>query len=213
MASGLKVVAAALKLPDQEDLHHSFYRRQPQCQTIRRFRVCYISAASHQPKNRSLFMFRKLTLLSFFSCAVFLTLARAQQSDAEAAIRKADIDWAKAAQTQKLDAWMAFYSDDATVLPPNEKPASSSAAIRKSIGELLTLPGLSITWGPTKVEVAKSGELGYSYGSYQDSFSGPGGKRVEDRGKYLEVWKKQKDSNWKCSIDMWSSDLPPTPVN
>jgi ketosteroid isomerase-like protein len=152
-------------------------------------------------------MFRKLILLSFLLCAVILP-AHAQQSDAEAAIRKADTDWAKAAQTKKVDAWMAYYSDDATILPPNEKTASSPDAIRKSIGDMLGLSDLSITWEPTKVEAAKSGDLGYSYGTYQLIFSGAGGKPVEDRGKYLEVWKKQKDGSWKCAADMWSSDLP-----
>jgi ketosteroid isomerase-like protein len=158
-------------------------------------------------------MFLKLMLLWFVFCAVIPPALHAQQSDAETAIRKADMDWAKAAQTKKVDAWMAYYSDDATILPPNEKAAASPAAMRKSIGDLLGSPDLSILWEPNKVEVAKSGELGYSYGSYHLNFSGPGGKPIEDRGKYLEVWKKQKDGSWKCSVDMWSSDLPPAGAN
>jgi ketosteroid isomerase-like protein len=33
------------------------------------------------------------------------------------------------------------------------------------------------------------------------------GKPINDRGKYLEVWEKQTDGNWKCRADMWNSDL------
>lgn len=31
---------------------------------------------------------------------------------------------------------------------------------------------------------------------------------MTDKGKFLEVWKKQADGNWKCVADMFSSDVP-----
>jgi ketosteroid isomerase-like protein len=34
------------------------------------------------------------------------------------------------------------------------------------------------------------------------------GKPVTDRGKFVEIWKKQADGTWKCVVDMWNSDLP-----
>ncbi len=154
---------------------------------------------------------RKFTAAIVFSYVLMVApLAMTQQSGDEAAIRQADTKWAKAAQTKLVDAWMAFYSDDAAVLPPNDQLASTKSAIRKSINDLLTLPELSITWEPTKVEVARSGDLGYSYGAYQLTFRGPDSKPVTDGGKYLEIWKKQKDGSWKCTVDTWNSDLPAT---
>jgi ketosteroid isomerase-like protein len=126
----------------------------------------------------------------------------------EAAVREADTDWVKAAQTKKVDDWVAFYADDAVVLPPNDKTVTGKDSIRKPVGDLLGLPNLSISWTPTKVEVAKSGDLGYLYGTYQLSATGPDGKPMDDHGKMLEIWKKQGDGNWKCIVDTWSSDLP-----
>ena len=38
----------------------------------------------------------------------------------EAAIRKLDTGWVKASQSKQVDAWVAFDSDDAVVLPPND---------------------------------------------------------------------------------------------
>ena len=32
---------------------------------------------------------------------------------------------------------------------------------------------------------------------------------IKDRGKYLDVRKKQKDGRWLYVMDSWSSDLPP----
>jgi len=129
---------------------------------------------------------------------------------AEEAVRKADADWVKAASSKKVEDWVAFYSEDAVVLPPNEKTVAGKAAISKPIGELLSLPELTISWTPTAVEVAKSGELAYLYGTYQMSFKGPDGKPVADNGKMVEIWKKQADGTWKCVVDTYSSDLPAT---
>jgi ketosteroid isomerase-like protein len=45
-------------------------------------------------------------------------------------------------------------------------------------------------------------------GTYNLRMNDATGKPIHDRGKYLEVWKKQPDGNWKCGADMWNSDLP-----
>jgi ketosteroid isomerase-like protein len=130
----------------------------------------------------------------------------------EAAVRQTDDNWSKAAQSKKLDDWMAFYSDDAIVLPPNEQKVDSKEGVRKEIGALLSAPGLSIHWKPTKVEVAKSGDLAYTQGSYELTANDAKGKPATDHGKTLEIWKKQADGSWKCIADMWSSNLPAPPV-
>ncbi|MGA7930824.1 MAG: DUF4440 domain-containing protein [Candidatus Sulfotelmatobacter sp.] len=66
----------------------------------------------------------------------------------------------------------------------------------------------SITWRPNKADVARSGELGYTSGTYEMSFKDASGKAVADKGKYLMVWKKQADGAWKVLFDMSNSDLP-----
>jgi len=126
----------------------------------------------------------------------------------EATIRKADEDWAKAAQTKQVAAWVAFYADDAVVLPPNDKVAVDREGINKAVSDLLTLPDLTIGWQPIKVEVARSGDLAYVRGTYEAAFKDLKGNPVMDRGKYVEVWKKQSDGTWKCIVDTWNSDLP-----
>jgi len=35
-----------------------------------------------------------------------------------------------------------------------------------------------------------------------------GGPPVTDRGKLVEVWKKQADGKWKTVADIFNSDLP-----
>ncbi len=126
----------------------------------------------------------------------------------EAAIRLADSYWVKAAESKQVDAWMAFYSDDAVVLPPNEKIATDKDSIRKSVAGLLGIPGLSLSWQPTNVEVARSGDIAYLYGAYVLTAKDAAGKPINDHGKNVEIWKKQADGKWKCIVDTWNSDLP-----
>jgi len=155
------------------------------------------------------FVGASIVLGSILSCAPQQPAAPADTRAAdEAAIRNIDIDWANAAQSKQVDAWVAYYSDDAAVLPPNEPIAIGKEPVRKAIGDLLALPELSLKWTPSKVEAARSGDLGYTYGAYEMSFNDPKGNRVNDKGKYVEVWKKQPDGKWKCAVDTFNSDLP-----
>jgi ketosteroid isomerase-like protein len=132
-------------------------------------------------------------------------------ASATEAIRALDASWVAAGQSKNVDAWVAFYADDAAVLPPNEPVADSREAIRKSVSELLSLPGLSIDWKPTRIEIANSGEFAYLYGAYSLAWDGSG-KRATDKGKNVEIWKKQPNGHWKCVVDTWNSDLPLTPT-
>lgn len=126
----------------------------------------------------------------------------------EAAILETDAAWAKAAGTKQVDAWMAYYTADAVVLPPNEATLTDPAGVRSLLSGLLALPNLTMGWKTTRAVIAASGDLGYSYGVYQLSFTGPDGKPVQDHGKVLQIWRLDAEGKWKCAVDTWSSDLP-----
>ncbi len=129
-------------------------------------------------------------------------------SSTERILRELDEHWSKAAATKDVDLTIAFYSNNALVLPPNAASAATKEAIRNVWKDLLATPGLVIRWEPDKVRLAKSGEMAWVNGTYKLTTNDPSGKPVEDHGKYLEVWEKQADGNWKCRADMWNSDLP-----
>jgi ketosteroid isomerase-like protein len=120
----------------------------------------------------------------------------------ENAIRDADAQWSKVAAAKDLDKTVAFYADDAVVLPPNQAAVMTKDGIRnlwKGFLDSLT----DIRWKTTRVEMAKSGDMGYLIGTYEMTLK----DGTKDRGKYCEVWKKQADGKWKVSADMFSSDL------
>ena len=64
-----------------------------------------------------------------------------------------------------------------------------------------------------KVDVAKSGDLGYSQGTNTWTMTDPKTKKVlTGKGKYVTVFKKQADGNWKAVADIAIEDAPPAPA-
>jgi len=58
-----------------------------------------------------------------------------------------------------------------------------------------------LSWNPTKAEIARSGDLGYTFGTYEftvlDSLDNPS----ISFGNYVTVWKRQGDGSWKYVLD------------
>jgi len=128
------------------------------------------------------------------------------------AIQALDEQWSATAARNDLQGTVAFYADDAVLLPPNAQIATDRKSIRESWAGLLG-SNTAVYWKVSKVEVAKSGELGYLYGTHSLSIQDPkGGPPVRDTGKLVEIWKKQADGKWKCIVDTYNSDLPATPA-
>lgn len=132
-----------------------------------------------------------------------------READA-AAIRKADIAWSEAQGARRLEGMMAYYTDDPIMLAPNMPMAIGKEAIRKVFAPNFDIPGFSAKWQPFKIEVARSGDIAYAIGTYEATMNDPNGNPVTDKGKYVEIWKKQADGSWKCAADMFSSDMPPS---
>jgi uncharacterized protein (TIGR02246 family) len=129
-----------------------------------------------------------------------------------AAIQALDEQWSATAARQDLTGTVAFYADDAVLLPPNAPIATDRKSIRESWAAIL-VQGSAVSWKVFKAEVAKSGELGYLYGRYETSIKDPkGGPPVLDTGKLVEIWKKQADGKWRCIVDTYNSDLPVPPA-
>jgi ketosteroid isomerase-like protein len=133
----------------------------------------------------------------------------------EGALRDLDAQWSKAAAARNVDAAVSYYSDDATLLAPNAPAVRDKQSIRAAWSALLG-PDTSLSWQASKVEVARSSDLAYVMGVYQMTSKDAQGKPVTDSGKFVEVWKKQADGNWKTVADIFNTDLPaqaPTPAS
>ena len=149
-----------------------------------------------------------LLLLLALATACQTQSAADTRSTDEATLRNLDSEWSKAAGARNVDKTVSYYASDAVVMPPNIPALNTKEAIRGLWQSMLGSPGFSGGWTATRVEVARSGDLAYVSGNYDFTEKDAGGAPMTDKGKYLEVWKKQSDGSWKCVVDMFSSDLP-----
>ncbi len=154
-------------------------------------------------KTKPLVLSICFALLSLPFVGTFLADTKIEQ-----ALRDLDAQWSTAAGAKDVDKTVSYYSADAIVMPPNASAATTKEAIRSAWKEMLTTPGAAISWKATKVEVAKAGDLAYVSGTYEETMTDASGKPAKDRGKYVEIFKKQADGIWKVIVDIWNSDLP-----
>jgi ketosteroid isomerase-like protein len=95
-------------------------------------------------------------------------------------------------------------------MPANEPMADGLPAIKKSNEEMMK-SGMKITaFEPTILKVLVNGNQVTEIGTYKFSMTMPGNdKPMDDHGKYLTVWEKQKDGSLKIKIETWNSDVNP----
>jgi ketosteroid isomerase-like protein len=107
----------------------------------------------------------------------------------------------------------ALYTEDAEILPPNEKAISGRSNIQAYFATFLGAG--TVSFAQTTNAVIASGPHAVERGTYVISFTpGPNApkefKAVTDTGKYVAHWVNQ-GGTWLMAHDMWSSDLPPQP--
>jgi ketosteroid isomerase-like protein len=126
----------------------------------------------------------------------------------EDAVLAADAAWLKVYAAKDLEKSEAFFDDEGSMLTPNSPIATGKGALTKLIGSAFAIPDYQLAWHANKVGAARSGELGYTSGTYDLSVKDASGKTTSDKGKCLTVWKKEKDGSSKVLLDMFNSDLP-----
>jgi uncharacterized protein (TIGR02246 family) len=142
----------------------------------------------------------------------FTACRRGQTPNPEAVERsllEVDREWSNAAAAKDWERFYSYYTADATMLPPGAPMATGIDAIRKTFQPFASNPTFSLKWQVAKAQAARSAEMGYTLGAYEMAFHDPAGKPVNDRGKYVTIWRKQPDGKWKAAVDMFNSDLPP----
>ena len=130
-------------------------------------------------------------------------------ADAKSNVMRRSAEWSAAAQTRDVEKILAFWADDAVVLPPGRPAVSGKAAIREYVVESFRIPGFGISWKAESAVVSGSGDLAYLRESNRVTFTGPDGKAAAVEGKAITVWKKGTDGVWRCVADIWNDDSPP----
>jgi uncharacterized protein (TIGR02246 family) len=147
-----------------------------------------------------------VVLFAIISVVGFGCAKKADVAAEREAIMKADADWNTAMQSKNADEFVNYFAADGVLMMPNMPALSGAEAIRSTMSQMMS--SISVSWTPTNADVAASGDLGYTTGTYQASMTMPDGSTHPDNGKYATVWKKQADGSWKVVVDIFNSDVP-----
>ncbi len=130
---------------------------------------------------------------------------RGDMSRAEAAVRRITQEWVLACNTRHLDDLLDLYVSDAMVLRSNYPPIRGAAAVREFFFGALDSGLGEVEVEPLRVDIV--GDFAYEAGRCKALSPSSTGKRREERGKYLWVFARQANGEWKLAADCWSSDL------
>jgi ketosteroid isomerase-like protein len=113
-------------------------------------------------------------------------------------------DRALAAQSRAVGYVAAFsraMAPDARKLDGGSFAAIGSAAVLALMARYSA--DLRIDRTPQEAVVAKSGEMGFTWGTLTVTYHDKSGNLVTRQGKYLDVWRRDHDGTWR-----WIADTP-----
>jgi uncharacterized protein (TIGR02246 family) len=154
-----------------------------------------------------------LLVLSQLACTQAPPAAPDTRAADEKAIKDVETAWLKDIQAKDVEKSVSHYTDDSSFLLPDMPIQTGKDAVRATYKALMADPNLAVDFSSTKVEVAKSGDFGYTQGVYTMTTTDAKTKKpMTERVKYLTFFKKQADGSWQAVEDMLNGDAPATPA-
>jgi ketosteroid isomerase-like protein len=124
------------------------------------------------------------------------------------AIMAADAAWLAAVARKDLEATVGFWTDDATVLPPDMPALEGKAAIRDYVDAGFNTPGFGLSWKSGEIVVAADGKMAYQFATNEFTAEDATGEIQTARGKGVVIWRKEPDGAWRSVVDIWNGAAP-----
>jgi len=113
-------------------------------------------------------------------------------------------DFAAALNARDARAAAALYAEDAVLIPPGEPILRGRSAIEEYWRGAIESGGIRDVSVET-MDAHSSGSLGYETGSFLLTVNGPDGEPVVDRGRYVEVLRRESDGTWRSTHGIWNA--------
>jgi len=113
-------------------------------------------------------------------------------------------DFAAALNAKDAKAAAALYAEDAVLIPPGEPIVQGRPAIEEYWREALESGGIRDVSVET-MDAQSSGPLGYETGSFVLTVNGPDGEPMVDRGRYIELLRREPDGTWRSTHGIWNA--------
>jgi ketosteroid isomerase-like protein len=158
--------------------------------------------------------FLMVLVFTFLVAAIVLPIARPAVSASPKAtaetLKQLEGKFMKAAAEKGSQGYMSYYADDSVEVPNGGPLIQGKMEIAKGMG-FLDDKSNQLLWTPVGADISASGDLGYTYGTYEFHSKNKDGKPAVEYGKYTSIWKLQKDGSWKVVLDMGNTSPNPKP--
>jgi ketosteroid isomerase-like protein len=157
---------------------------------------------------------KKLLMIS--AAVVIMILGCSMQTarpDREAGLRSlmgVDTRFAEETAKRGLEGWLSYFDENATIFPGSHAIVTGLDAVRAYYAETGFDPS-GLSWTPAGSGISSSGDLGYTYGTWEMRGSSDQSADVVARGQYLTQWKKQADGSWRVVADIGNVAPPEKP--
>lgn len=150
---------------------------------------------------------RKYISLSLIAIGCsFSTTLWGNPDDGAKAIRDTYVEWVASTNARDIDRWATFVAPGAVFLPPDTGPLESMESIVAFYAKLFEDPKFSLDCSQGHVEIADSGEIAWSRGTCEITFSLPDGTAGHGSSKWVKVWVRSEDGQWRCRLNTWNSN-------
>ena len=106
------------------------------------------------------------------------------------------------------EAWGGWFAEDGALVLEGRGEIRGRIQVRDAVA-FLDVPGVSLRWTPTRADIAASGDLGWTTGTYVSESPGPAGETLREEGVYVSIWRLQTDGSWKVVMDLGNPTTRP----
>jgi len=117
----------------------------------------------------------------------------------------ADRAFSRMSQAEGAQAAFVYYAHpEVVLLPAGGEPVRGVAAVRAGFEGFQGV----LTWEPQDAQGAASGDLGATWGYYRLVRTDASGEETVSRGKYVSVWRRDADGEWRYLMDIGNESSP-----
>jgi len=151
-------------------------------------------------KNVLLFV----VVLALSACSGAEDAMQTEVSASKMELSQMNRDFAAALNAKDAKAAAALYAEDAVLIPPGEALVRGREAIEEYWRGAIESGGVRDVSVET-MDAHSSGSLGYETGSFVLTVNGPDGEAVTDRGRYIELLRREADGRWLSTHGIWNA--------
>ena len=103
-------------------------------------------------------------------------------------------------------AFADWFAGDGVALGNGAAPLIGKVAIAKSAA--WSPKDYQLSWTPADAMMGPSGDMGYTWGHYEGRSEDANGNPVIITGRYITMWRREPDGNWKVVLDAGANEPP-----